>query len=175
MPEPWQVGDAQVGRLAGTLSRKRGKADMTETPAPPADVHAAAAQGDGSLPVGHLPNQGNCPAIPYWALPNGNPDWVHAYFVAAALQARANKADPAYDGLTTPYTIAGQTQPASDFLYPPKGGARNKLNELAVDNPSQFTLPWTNYDNVCENFHDVVEAFAASLTSMPVATASSGR
>lgn len=145
---------------------------MTETQEPAADVHAVAAQGDGSLPVGHLPNQGNCPAIPYWARPDGTPDWMHAYGAAAALVARAAKADPAYDGLTTPYTIAGETQPAYNFLYHPKGGAWNKLNELAVDKETQFTLPWTNYGNVCKNFHDVVEAFAASLTEMPVANAS---
>jgi hypothetical protein len=145
---------------------------MTDKPAPPADVHAAAAQGDGSILVGHLPNQGNCPAIPYWAASDGkSPDWVHAGAAAAALKVRADKAEPAYDGLTTLYTIAGQTKPAYEFLYP-ANGVWNALNELAVDDPSQFTLPWTNYDDVYTRFQDVVEAFAASLTSMQVATAS---
>ena len=59
----------------------------------------------------------NCPAIPYWVDPAGDPDTDHVTATLASLLKRGAEGMPAYDGLSTKYTIDGQTHSAYEFLY----------------------------------------------------------
>ncbi|MFZ0376940.1 MAG: hypothetical protein WCD11_37180 [Solirubrobacteraceae bacterium] len=147
---------------------------MTETPAPQAEVPVGATEPDVSYPLGHLPlRQQNllyCPAIPYWATLWGTPDTARVERTALSLQSRGEKAGPAYDGLTTMYTIGNLVRPAYAFLYPPDPSNWTTLNELPLEEPCQFTLPWTTYEDVYERFQDLVQPFSDSLTSTAAAT-----
>jgi hypothetical protein len=51
----------------------------------------------------------NCPAIPFWALPDGTPDPQHVLDTMTQLGERGTDqtASAAYAGLTTTYSIGG--------------------------------------------------------------------
>ena len=83
-----------------------------------------------SLYVSKLPIRAegyvNCPALPFWADKDGNPDPTHVSSTLEGLQKREAKAKSAYDGLDNKYTIGGQTKKAYEFLYgtPPPAALR---------------------------------------------------
>jgi hypothetical protein len=125
----------------------------------------------------------NCPAIPYWANEYGDPDFQHIVATLINLNGRAEDAEPTgYHGLGTVYTIDGQKNNAYEFLYDkplPPGPAKNPNpdpspppNELTLDDPTQFTLPWTTYKDVYTDSLDLAPRFADTLTNRDVATQS---
>lgn len=110
----------------------------------------------------------NCPAIPYWVDAAGDPDLEHVNATLASLQARGAEGMPAYVGLSTKYTIDGQTHSAYEFLYgsPLAPGA----TALALDKADEFTLPWTTYGDVYEDSQDLVKPLAKTLLDATAAT-----
>jgi hypothetical protein len=136
---------------------------------------------DPSDHVGQLPLREwgfvHCPAIPYWADAGGDPDLGQIENTVALLQQRAAQGMPAYCGLDVDYTIGGQTLPAYTFLYgtplPPQCGAgavgvapdaTPAPTELALVDPSQFTLSWTTYQDVYSDSQDLVGPLSDTLT-----------
>jgi hypothetical protein len=122
--------------------------------------------------LGHLPLQDwgyyNCPAIPFWADANGNPDSKRAAQTVKQLEDRGKEPAAAYAGLSTTYTIGGNANiMAYEFLYGSKPGQppdpANPLCHLPLDKADQFTLPWTNYDNVYTDSLDLRDPFADTL------------
>jgi hypothetical protein len=101
----------------------------------------------------------NCPAIPFWALADGDPDLGQIENTVALLGQRGGQAAPAYAGLGTDFTIDGQTLQAAQFLYGPPVDA----TKLALEDPSQFTLSWTTYQSVYQDSQDLVPIFAGTL------------
>ncbi len=103
----------------------------------------------------HLPLQkwgfSNCPAIPYWADKNGDPDLKHIVATVIELGARGDvEAKPAYEGLSTKYTIDDQTLTAYEFLYGEPSGDKTAggasatsppPTKLALDDPEEFRCP----------------------------------
>lgn len=134
---------------------------MTQTPA-----HA--------LPLARLPLREwglvNCPAIPYWVDANGDPDLNHINATLAQLQARGAEGLPAYVGLSTKYTIDGQTHSAYEFLY--GSPLAPSATGLPLDKANDFTLPWTTYGDVHEDSQKLVKPFAKTLTTASAATLS---
>lgn len=138
-------------------------------------------RSDGSSFLKQLPLREwgfeNCPAIPYWADAEGDPDLVQIESTLALLRQRAGQGMPAYCGLDTDYTIGGQTLPAYTFLYgtplPKECGAAGVApaapttdpTKLALEDPSQFALPWTTYQDVYKDSHDLVGPFSDTLTN----------
>ncbi len=129
--------------------------------------------------VGHLPLQQwgfyNCPAIPYWALPDGSPDMQRATATVGQLAARGRDATAmaAYGGLTTPYTIGGnENVPAYEYLYGrgKEPDPTDPLCRLPLDEPGQFTLPWTNDKGVYTDSQYLRDPFADTLKDNDVAT-----
>jgi lipoxygenase len=116
----------------------------------------------------------NCPAIPFWADKDGKPDPTHVQTTLARLQKREAKAKNAYDGLDTPYTIGGQTNIAYEFLYgsQPPADRPSALTNLPLDEPHQYTLPWTNYQKVYADSQGLKGPFADTLKDKDVATRS---
>jgi len=107
----------------------------------------------------------HCPAIPYWADAVGDPDLEQIENTVALLKQRAEQGTPAYSGLDVYYTIGGQTLPAYAFLY---GGTPNAVTAptaLPLDDPKQFTLPWTTYQDVYQDSQDLVGPFSDTLTN----------
>lgn len=136
--------------------------------------------------VGQLPIRDwgfvNCPAIPFWANPLGDPDLERVLAFIDGLKNRAAEGMPAYCGLNTKYTIGGQTLPAYTFLYgtplpPPCGGdgeapeAGTSPTELDLGDPTQFELPWTTLGNVYGDSQRVLKPFADTLTDNAKASA----
>ena len=124
--------------------------------------------------LGHLPLQDwgyyNCPAIPFWADANGNPDSKRAEQTVQQLAARGGEAAEAYAGLSTTYTIGGNANiTAYEFLYGSKPGElpnpASPLCHLPLDEAGQFTLAWTNYENVYTDSLDLRDPFADTLKS----------
>jgi hypothetical protein len=124
--------------------------------------------------VGHLPLQDwgyyNCPAIPFWADANGNPDAKRAAQTVDRLKKRGQEPAAAYAKLSTKYTIGGNADiTAYEFLYGSKPGQlpnpASPLCHLPLDNAGQFTLPWTNYENVYTDSLDLRDPFADTLKS----------
>ena len=110
----------------------------------------------------------NCPAIPFWADANGNPDLERAAATVKQLEARGQEPAAAYEDLSTMYTIGGNTKKAYEFLYgsDPPGSPPNPTNPLChlpLDKADQFTLPWTNYENVYTDSLDLRDPFADTL------------
>ena len=114
----------------------------------------------------------HCPAVPYWGDEYGDPDLKHILATLVKLNARGQEGIPtAYHGLSTEYTIGGQKHNAYQFLYgagrpgtgddPPRGSP--PPNKLRVDEPRDFTLSWTRYENVYKDSQDLVEPFADTL------------
>lgn len=142
---------------------------------------------DPSDQVGQLPVREwgfvHCPAIPYWADAYGDPDLVQIENTVALLDQRAKQGGLAYCGLDTDYTIGGQTLPALTFLY---GESLQKLcgapgtppatttdpTKLALEDPSQFTLPWTTYQDVYKDSQDLVGPLGDTLKDATKAEAS---
>jgi hypothetical protein len=116
----------------------------------------------------------NCPAIPFWAAKDGKPDPTHLKTTLEGLQNRAKEGKKAYDGLDTPYTIGGQTNIAYEFLYgqQPPAGAPSPLTKLALDEPHQYTLCWTTYQDVYADSQGIKGPFADTLKDKDVATRS---
>jgi hypothetical protein len=122
----------------------------------------------------------NCPAIPYWADEFGDPDITHIGATVINLNGRAETAKPTgYHGLSTQYTIDGQPNIAYEFLYDeplPPGPTKNATetspvpNELTLNDPTQFTLPWTIYQDVYKTSLPLAAHFAATLTDHDTAT-----
>ena len=122
----------------------------------------------------------NCPAIPYWADEYGDPDITHIGATVINLNGRAETAKPTgYHGLSTQYTIDGQPNIAYEFLYDeplPPGPTKNATetspapNELTLNDPTQFTLPWTIYQDVYSTSLPLASHFAATLTDHDTAT-----
>ena len=115
----------------------------------------------------------SCPAVPFWADPVGDPDLDQIENTVALLRQRADQGHLAYCGLDTDYTIGGKTLPAYTFLYggpiPPKcpssGGAVDpSATLLPLDDPRQYELAWTTYQDVWKDSQDLVTPFAATLT-----------
>src|SRR4026209_2197654 len=59
----------------------------------------------------------HCPAIPYWADEFGDPDLKRVIAQVLKLNARGQEGSSAYEGLSTVYTIEGETTTAYEFLY----------------------------------------------------------
>jgi hypothetical protein len=117
----------------------------------------------------------NCPAVPYWADPAGDPDLAQIENTVALLKQRAEQGDPAYCGLAKDYTIGGQTLPAYTFLYGeplpkkcggPGGPFQVGPTMLPLDLPSQYELAWTTYQDVWKDSQDLVKPFAETLTDV---------
>jgi len=110
----------------------------------------------------------NCPAVPYWVDPAGDPDLAHVNATLASLQARGAEGMPAYVGLSTKYTIDGQTHSAYEYLYGSElaPGATG----LALDKAEEFALPWTTYADVHEHSQDLAEPLARTLQDATAAT-----
>jgi hypothetical protein len=110
----------------------------------------------------------NCPAIPYWVDPAGDPDLTHVNATLASLQARGAEGMPAYVGLSTKYTIDGQTHSAYEYLYGSElaPGATG----LTLDKAEDFALPWTTYGNVYEDSQDLAAPLAKTLEDSAAAT-----
>jgi hypothetical protein len=110
----------------------------------------------------------NCPAVPYWVDPAGDPDLAHVNATLASLQARGAEGLPAYVGLSTKYTIDGQTHSAYEYLYGSElaPGATG----LALDNAEEFALPWTTYGDVYEDSQDLAGPLAKTLQDATAAT-----
>jgi hypothetical protein len=128
--------------------------------------------------VGHLQlPQGlnNLPAIPFWADANGNPDQKRVEETLAQLQARGRdqSAMAAYGGLTTAYTIGGQPDTSAGVFLYGAGQAPNPSDPLCLlplDDAEQFTLPWTNYQDVYQESFYLRDAFSKTLTDKIAAT-----
>ena len=108
----------------------------------------------------------HCPAIPYWADEYGDPALEHLLATLVKLNARGQEGIPtAYHGLSTEHTIDGQKHNAYQYLYdeprpgtgddPPKGSPAP--NKLTLDDPREFTLSWTTYENVYKDSLDLAE------------------
>ncbi|HTU94538.1 MAG TPA: hypothetical protein VMF14_01785 [Solirubrobacteraceae bacterium] len=150
---------------------------MTQVPSPVDDVGADGAQASPPTHVAQLPLRQwglvNCPAIPYWADANGDPDLAHVGATLASLARRTMQANPGWAGLTEPYTIGGQSGTAYRFLYGnPPAGSDPLPTLLGLDDPRQFTLPWTTDQGVFADSQDLIEPLAASLTDPATAEAS---
>ena len=120
------------------------------------------------------------PAIPYWADEHGDPDLKHVLAQIVKLGARGQEGVPtAYHGLSTEYTIGGQTRDAYEFLYDlPRPGSKDKLpassthlDRLTLPTPPDFTMSWTTYENVYSDSSAIGAKFAAALTEPDTATA----
>src|SRR5690349_15913999 len=146
---------------------------MTHTETEPqilADGAALDGPSTPSLYVSKLPIRDagylNCPAIPFWADKDGKPDRTHLATTLDELGKRAKEGKDAYDGLDTTYTIgAYRNKLAYEFLYgtePPEAAA-SPLTKLQLDNPHQYTLPWTNYHGVYKDSQDIKDPFADTL------------
>jgi hypothetical protein len=131
--------------------------------------------------LGHLPLQQwgfyNCPAIPYWALPDGSPDLKRAELTVEQLTARGQDATAmaAYGGLTTTYTIGGNANVmAYEYLYGCEPGEKpdptSPLCRLPLDQAGQFTLPWTNDQKVYTDSLYLRGPFANTLKQKDVGT-----
>jgi hypothetical protein len=138
-------------------------------------------------PLGHLPIQQwgyyNCPAIPFWALPDGTPDPQHLIDTMKQLGERGTDqtASEAYAGLTTTYSIGGNSKvEAYEAMYGslPAGEKPNLANPLANESvgvANQFTLAWTNDGNVYQGSQYLRGPFADTLKDKDVATRAIGR
>jgi hypothetical protein len=141
------------------------------------DARIEEAPPDPSLHAAQLPLRAwgllECPAIPFWATPDGKPAVKRITDTAERLTTRGHTADPEYGGLdTVTYTIANQTHSAFEFLYPLPEDAllfSGPANELALDKPSQFTLPWTPVDPGYKSWQDLVGLFSDTLTKRAAA------
>jgi len=157
---------------------------MTQTQTEPQSQDGVALDGPStpSLHVAQLPLQEwgfyNCPAIPFWADAAGNPDPTHLQTTLQRMENRAVEGKAAYDGLSTVYTIGGQTKTAYEFLYgslpPAPADPTSPLTQLALDKPDQFTLSWTTYEDVYKNSQDIRGPFSDTLkdTHKDIATRS---
>jgi hypothetical protein len=122
----------------------------------------------------------HCPAIPYWADVDGDPDLAHVGATLGRLEARGKEGALAYEGLNTEYTIGGETHYGYEFLYgaplPGMAGDGQPVtpppNALALDVPEDFTLSWTTWGSVYQDSQDLVAPFAATLTDRVAATKS---
>jgi hypothetical protein len=138
---------------------------------------------DGATPpaLGHLPLQEwgfyNCPAIPFWALPDGSPDMNRAEATVKQLVARGQgpAVMAAYGGLKAPYSIGGNTNlTAFEYLYgskfPQPPDPTSPLCRLPLGQASQFTLPWTKDRNVYDDSFYLRGPFADTLKQKDAAT-----
>jgi hypothetical protein len=110
----------------------------------------------------------NCPAIPYWVDLAGDPDTDHVTGTLASLLARGAEGMPAYVGLSTKYTIDGQTHSAYEFLYGSE--LAPGATALALDNAEDYTLSWTTYGDVYEDSQDIAQPLAKTLQDAGAAT-----
>jgi len=84
------------------------------------------------------------------------------------LHNREGQTRPAENGLSVNYTIGGQTASAYDFLI-----GKPQLRALSLDEPKQFTVSWTTYQDVYKQAtHDnnFDTQWAGRLTSATEAT-----
>jgi hypothetical protein len=121
----------------------------------------------------------NCPAIPFWATEAGDPDLKHILATFAKLNARGQEGIPtAYRGLSTDYTIDGQTHNAYGFLYgQPRPGTGDDPSKgspaptkLPLPDAEDFTLGWTTYQDVYKDSQSLVAPFADTLKLREKAT-----
>jgi hypothetical protein len=121
----------------------------------------------------------HCPALPYWADEHGDPDLKHVLATIVKLGARGQEGmKTAYPGLSTEYTIGGQTHDAYEFLYDlPRPGSNDtqprdstRPDRLALDSPTDFTLSWTTYGGMAKDSNALAARFAETLTDPAVAT-----
>jgi hypothetical protein len=69
---------------------------------------------------------------------------------------------PAEDGLSRQYTIGGHTGEAKEFLF-----GSDRLKGLSLEDPKQFTISWTNYDDVYKRaIAERLDDWALELTSI---------
>jgi hypothetical protein len=118
----------------------------------------------------------NCPAIPYWANAYGDPHTTWLTETLTHLGERGLTATPAYLGLATPYTIAGQTHMAYRFLYDLEfldkdwQEASPPANLLPLGDGSQFNLPWTTFGGMRGDSNGLEAVFASWLEDKDEAT-----
>ena len=123
----------------------------------------------------------HCPAIPYWADEYGDPDLKRVIAQVLKLNGRGQEGSSGYEGLSTVYTIDGETTSAYEFLYgksfdgsdtykPPPGS--RPPTELALERADDFTLSWTTYQDMHRHSQDLVRPFADTLTEHDAATRS---
>ncbi|MGN6797696.1 MAG: lipoxygenase family protein [Gaiellaceae bacterium] len=146
------------------------------------DVSRAAPRTDTSF-LRKLPTREwgfeHLPALPYWADEHGDPNLKHVLAQIVKLGVRGQQGIPtAYHGLSTEYTIGDQTHDAYEFLYDlPRPDSNDKQPEgnprpdrLKLQTPSDFTMSWTNYDDLHEKSEGLIAKFAATLTDKKTAT-----
>lgn len=74
---------------------------------------------------------------------------------------------PAITGLSTTYTIGGHTASGADFLI-----EKPELGNLALEDPAQFAISWTTYQNVYKiGMSHFQQRFVETLQSPEAATA----
>jgi lipoxygenase len=120
-------------------------------PPPPTDIV-------GQMPIQELGLK-NCPAIPFWAVADGDPDLAQVQNTIALLQQRGEQAAAAYAGLDTDFTIDGQTLQAAQFLYGPPVEA----TKLPLEDATQFALSWTTHQKVYQDSQTLLPVFAGTL------------
>jgi hypothetical protein len=135
--------------------------------------------------VKHLPTREwgfeHCPAIPYWTDAFGDPDLKRVVAQVLKLNARGQEGSAAYEGLSTKYTIDGETTSAYEFFYgksfdgsdgfePPAG--LPAPTKLSLDDADEFKLSWTTYQDLLEDSQDLDRPFAETLTDPDAATRS---
>src|SRR4029079_3054291 len=84
----------------------------------------------------------------------------------------------AYHGLSTEYTIDGQTHDAYAFLYDlPRPDSNDKEpqgtprpDRLTLQSPTDFTMSWTTYGNVYDDSKELGEKSPATLAHLATAT-----
>jgi hypothetical protein len=124
----------------------------------------------------------HCPAIPYWTDAYGDPDLKRVIAQVLKLNGRAQEGSSAYDGLSTVYTIDGETTTAYEFLYgkplsdgsdghePPAGSPAP--TGLTLDSADQFNLSWTTFQDLRKDSENLVRPFVDTLTEQDAATRS---
>ena len=85
------------------------------------------------------------------------------------MQKREAQAKSAYDGLDKKYTIGGQHE---ESVRVPLRNATPALTTLSLDAAHQYTLPWTNHQQVYADSQGLIGPFADTLTDADVATRS---
>ena len=111
----------------------------------------------------------NCPALPFWADQDGNPDPIHAKSTLDGLK----RVRPKRRARTTVWTRTTRSA-ARRRKRPTSSTERHRpaLTKLPLDEARQYTLPWTNHQQVYADSQGLIGPFADTLTDADVATRS---
>ncbi|HEU4657535.1 MAG TPA: hypothetical protein VFR97_08425, partial [Capillimicrobium sp.] len=122
----------------------------------------AAATPAASGPFTQMPLRERFPHLPAIPLdPAGTGDTL------SRLETRAAQVIQAKQGLTHPYTLAGRTRTAYEWLY----GATSSAPGTPLDDPAQFSIGWTTLPDAYRDGAPHLDAWAASLSDADAATA----